>query len=214
MRLSLILLLLALSGCANVTGVVIYVSDGDTITVLDDTRTQHKIRLAGIDAPEMGQPFGQRAKQYMSDLVYSKEVYLEGDKQDRYGRTIAKVWVTPASCPKCSKTLDAGMAMLTVGLAWHYKHYQKEQTEEDRAQYSFAEYKAKAKRAGLWADPDPTPPWDWRKAKRNQLTEKRRGASSLMPPLYSTSLTLCFSMDRQPAAPCERVSVVVNPIRL
>lgn len=166
MRPLIILLLLALSGCANVTGVVVSVSDGDTITILDDTKTQHKVRLAGIDAPEKDQPFGQNAKQHMSDLVYGKEVRLEGDKQDRYGRTVAKVWVTPASCLNCPKTLDAGMAMLTVGLAWHYKQYQKEQTAEDRERYSFAEIEAKAKRAGLWADPDPTPPWEWRKAKR------------------------------------------------
>jgi endonuclease YncB( thermonuclease family) len=166
MRLPLILLLLALPAYADVTGVVVGVSDGDTVTVLDDTKTQHKVRLAGIDAPEKGQPFGQRAKQYMSDLVYGKEVRLEGDKRDRYGRTVAKVWVTPVSCPTCPKTLDAGMTMLTVGLAWHYKQYQKEQTPEDRERYSFAEYEAKVKRAGLWADPDPTPPWEWRRARR------------------------------------------------
>lgn len=166
MRLPLILLLLFLSGCANVTGRVVGVADGDTITVLDETKTQHKVRLAGIDAPEKSQPFGQEAKQYMSDLVYGKEVQLEGDKHDRYGRTIAKVWVTPADCPACPKTLDAGMAMLTVGLAWHYRQYQKEQTPEDRERYTFAEIEAKAKRAGLWTDSYPVPPWDWRKVKR------------------------------------------------
>jgi endonuclease YncB( thermonuclease family) len=166
MRLPLILLLFSLPVFADVTGRVVGVSDGDTITVLDETKTPHKIRLAGIDAPEKGQPFGQNAKQHMSDLVYGKEVRLEGDKQDRYGRTVAKVWVTPVSCPNCPKTLDAGMAMLTVGLAWHYKKYQKEQSAEDRERYSFAEIEAKAKRAGLWADPDPTPPWEWRKARR------------------------------------------------
>ena len=150
----------------TLTGRVVSVADGDPITVLDADRQQHKIRLAGIDAPEKGQPFGQKSKECMSDLVYGKEVRVEGDKRDRYGRTVAKVWVTPADCPKCDKTLDAGLAMLTVGLAWHYKKYQNEQTPEDRGRYAFAEDEARAKHVGLWADADPTPPWDWRKTNR------------------------------------------------
>jgi endonuclease YncB( thermonuclease family) len=163
MRLSLFLIFLALPAFADVTGVVVGVADGDTVTVLDENKTQQKIRLSGIDAPEKGQPFGQKAKERMSDLVYGKEVRVEGDKLDRYGRTLGKVWVTPADCPKCDKTLDANLAMLTVGLAWHYKQYEKEQHPEDRGCYAFAEEEAKAKRVGLWADPEPTPPWEWRR---------------------------------------------------
>jgi endonuclease YncB( thermonuclease family) len=160
-----LLLLLSLPAFADVSGRVVAVADGDTVTILDIQRTQHRVRLAGIDAPEKGQPFGQRAKERMSDLVFDKEVRLEGDKRDRYGRTVAKVWVTPPDCPRCGQTLDAGLTLLTVGLAWHYKKYQKEQTAEDRERYSFAQYEAKAKRAGLWADPEPIPPWEWRRAR-------------------------------------------------
>ena len=141
------------------------------MTVLDEGKTQHKIRLAGIDAPEKGQPFGQKAKERMSDLVYGKEVRIEGDKRDRYGRTLGKVWVKPDECPDCSKTLDAGLAMLTVGLAWHYKKYEKEQHPEDRGRYAFAEEEAKAKRVGLWADADPTPLWEWRRGGRSAATD-------------------------------------------
>ena len=80
----------------------------------------------------------------------------------------SSIWVTPISLPcaqtgePCPKTLDVNLAQLTVGLAWHYKEYQKEQSEEDRHRYAFAEQEARARKAGLWSEPDPTPPWDWR----------------------------------------------------
>lgn len=148
----------------NITGRVVGVSDGDTITVLDSTKTQHKIRLAGIDAPEKAQAFGQASKQRMADMVFGKEVRVDARKKDKYGRTIGRVWVAAAECKAadCPKTLDGGMALLTMGLAWHYKKYEKEQPEEERGQYSFAEIEARGKRVGLWSDPKPVPPWEWR----------------------------------------------------
>jgi endonuclease YncB( thermonuclease family) len=164
--LQIFLFLITLPAFADVTGTVVGVADGDTVTVLDADRVQHKVRIAGIDAPEKGQPFGQKAKERMSDMVFGKEVLIDGDKRDRYGRIVAKIWVTPSDCSQCPKTLDAGLAMLTVGLAWHYKKYQSEQTAEDRERYAFAEYEAKAKRVGLWDDPNSIPPWDWRKGER------------------------------------------------
>ena len=78
------------------------------------------------------------------------------------------MWVTPVDLPcdpatkPCPKTLDVNLAQLTVGLAWHYKEYEKEQSEEDRHRYAFAEQEARARKAGLWSEPDPTAPWDWR----------------------------------------------------
>jgi endonuclease YncB( thermonuclease family) len=120
--------------------------------------------------PEHDQPFGERAKKNLSSAVMSKDVSIEWAKQDRYGRLVGKLWVTPADVQcdtadsDCAqrKTLDANLAQLTVGLAWHYKEYEKEQSPEDRGRYAFAEQEARARKAGLWADPDPTPPWDWR----------------------------------------------------
>lgn len=161
-----LLLFLSLPAFAEVTGIVVGVADGDTVTVLDTDKNQHKVRVAGIDAPEKAQPFGQRAKKRMSTLVFEKEVRLEGDKRDRYGRTIAKVWVSPPDCQRCPKTLDAGLAVLTSGLAWHYKKYQNEQSPEDRQRYAFVEDEARSKRVGLWSEADPIPPWDWRKSRR------------------------------------------------
>ena len=151
-----------------VEGRVVGVSDGDTITVLDSTKTQHKIRLAGIDAPEKSQAFGNLAKQRMADMVFAKEVRVDARKTDRYGRTIGRVWVASAECKaaECPKTLDAGMALLTMGLAWHYKRYESEQPGEERGQYSFAETEARGKRVGLWSDAERVPPWEWRHPQR------------------------------------------------
>jgi endonuclease YncB( thermonuclease family) len=152
-----------LAGCATPVHRVVSVADGDTITVLRD-KEQVKIRLAGIDAPEKAQAFGNVAKQRMSDMVFGREVRVDARKKDKYGRTVGRVWVASAECQEsdCPKTLDAGMALLTMGLAWHYKKYENEQPEEERGQYSFAEIEARAKKAGLWSDAEPVPPWEWR----------------------------------------------------
>jgi hypothetical protein len=113
---------------------------------------------------EKKQAFGNVAKQRLSDMVFGKEVRIDDRKKDKYGRTIGRVWVASAECQAsdCPKTLDAGMALLTMGLAWHYKNYAKEQPEEEREQYSFAEIEARGKKVGLWSDAEPVPPWEWR----------------------------------------------------
>ena len=167
---TLFLCLLALSSFAaraatqSFDARVVGVADGDTITVLDANNVQHRIRLAGIDAPEMGQPFSGRSKQSLRRMVMGRNVRIEWDEQDRYGRLVGKAWVTPAgiNCRQepCPKTLDAGRAQLTVGLAWHY--LEKHQDEEDGLAYEFDETEARARRAGLWSQPDPIAPWDWR----------------------------------------------------
>lgn len=119
MRRVLLLLVLALPAYADtLTGKVISVADGDTLTVLDHNKQQHKIRLAGIDAPEKTQPFGQRSKQSLSRLTFGKEVRVEWEKRDKYKRIVGKVMVQTSDCPTCPMTLDAGHAQITVGLAW------------------------------------------------------------------------------------------------
>lgn len=160
-----ILLLISLPAFANITGVVVGIADGDSVTVLDADNNQHKVRVAGIDAPEKAQPFGKTAKERLGTLVFGKNVRLEGDKRDRYGRIVANVWVSPQDCQRCPMTLDAGLALVTSGLAWHYKTYQNEQSLDDRERYAFTENEARSKRAGLWSDADPIPPWNWRKSR-------------------------------------------------
>jgi len=139
-------------------GKVVGISDGDTITVLDDQQTQHKIRLMGIDCPEKAQPFGQIAKQSLSDLVFGQTVNVEWQKLDRYERIVGKVLVGGQ---------DANLEQVRRGLAWHFKKYDREQEPLDRATYSQAEIEARMSNRGLWSDPEPIPPWDWRKSKKN-----------------------------------------------
>ena len=102
----------------TIEGKVIKIADGDTITVLDSDNEQHRVRLAGIDAPEKKQPFGNASKKRLSELVGGKEVRVEFEKYDRYGRIVGKVLVTPPDCLTCGKTLDAGLAQITSGMAW------------------------------------------------------------------------------------------------
>lgn len=140
------------SGANTLSGKVVAILDGDTITVLHD-RQQTRVRIAGIDAPEKKQAFGQRSKQSMSDCSFSKDVEVEWKKIDRYGRTVGRV---------VADNVDCGLRQIDLGLAWHYKAYAKDQTREDREAYASAEDKARSERRGLWSDPDPMPPWEYR----------------------------------------------------
>ena len=150
--------LLALTVHADtLTGRVVGISDGDTLTLLDESRKQHKIRLAGIDTPEKGQPFGEYCKKSLSDLAYNRTVAVESNKLDHYGRVIGKVLVDGQ---------DVNLEQVRRGCGWHYKKYQNEQSLEDRLSYNAAEESARAGKAGLWADREPVPPWEWRKARR------------------------------------------------
>lgn len=157
---ALVCLLLALA-CAvhaeTVTGRVVGVADGDTITVLDADKIQYKIRLAGIDAPEKKQAFGNRSKESLSDMVFDKTVNVETEKRDRYGRQIGKVLVNGQ---------DVNLVQVERGMAWFYRQYQREQSPNDRRLYEAAEDAAKAGKRGLWRDTEPVPPWDFRHAKR------------------------------------------------
>jgi endonuclease YncB( thermonuclease family) len=139
---------------ATLQGKVVSVADGDTLTVLDDNKTQHKIRLKGIDAPEKAQAFGQKSKQSLNQLAHSKMVTVEFEKKDKYGRTVGKVLLNGT---------DVCLEQIKLGMAWHYKQYQSEQSKEDHDTYAQAEQTARAQVVGLWKDKSPTPPWEFRK---------------------------------------------------
>lgn len=150
-------LLLALpTQAATLTGRVVKVSDGDTITVLEGT-TQHKIRLMGIDAPERAQPFGNRSKQALANNIAGKTVEVEYNKKDRYQRIIGKVTYMG---------YDINLRQIELGMAWHYKQYEREQDVEDRSKYAQAEYLAQRDKVGLWSQGQAIAPWEWRRAKR------------------------------------------------
>lgn len=160
---------LLLTACAtqaadSLHGKVVGVADGDTVTVLDARKKRHKIRLQGIDAPELHQTFGRKSKQSLSNLVFGQPVKVVLQQRDHYGRWLGKVMVADPSCRAvhCPLTLDAGHTQLTRGLAWWYSAYAKEQGAGDAAAYKRAEQEARTRRAGLWQTKKPTPPWVWR----------------------------------------------------
>ena len=157
MKKLVLVIFLFLSTFANaktIEGLVVGVSDGDTITVLDQQKNSYKIRLQGIDAPEKKQAFGEKSKQSLHDLVHSKQVRIEYDKEDKYGRIVGKVTLDD---------VDVCLQQLVLGMAWHYKKYQNEQSVSDRALYSETELKSKSLKLGLWSDDTPMPPWEFRK---------------------------------------------------
>lgn len=137
----------------TLTGRVVAIADGDTLTLLDATNTQHKIRLAGIDSPEKNQPFGQVCKQSLSGLTYNQAAQIDWNKLDRYGRVIGKVLVNGQ---------DVNLEQIRLGCAWHYKKYQNEQSPEDQVSYARAEEEARAIGVGLWREGAAIPPWEWR----------------------------------------------------
>ncbi len=151
------LLFIQTANAEVLSGRVVGVTDGDTITVLDYSYTTHKIRLGGIDAPEKKQAFGNVAKQSLSDLVYNQQVVVEWHKQDRYGRKIGKVWVNDT---------DANLEQVKRGMAWYYKKYKGELEQTDRILYVQAQIEAERQQIGLWLDADPIAPWDFRKQSR------------------------------------------------
>ena len=136
-----------------IVGRVVGIADGDTITVLDALKHQHKIRLSGIDAPEGGQAFGQRSKQTLSDCAFGKNATVEGDKTDRYGRAVGRVVVAGVDC---------NLRQVELGMAWHYVKYANERPATESKMYAAAEVAARAAKRGLWADSHAMPPGEWR----------------------------------------------------
>ncbi|WP_027358057.1 thermonuclease family protein [Desulforegula conservatrix] len=150
----LLLLIFISSPVFALEGKVVGISDGDTVTVLTPEKQQIKVRLYGVDCPESHQDYGQKAKQFTSDLVFSKTVDLEKIDTDRYGRTVGVI--------KVGNTV-LNEELLKNGFAWYYGQYCK---KPFCSQWQQLESQAKSKKAGLWAGNSPVAPWDFRKNKR------------------------------------------------
>lgn len=134
------------------TGKVISIKDGDTFEVLVDSIPE-RVRLAEIDCPEKSQAYGKNAKQFASDLCFGQMVTVEsGGKRDRYGRVVGTVITADGT--------NVNEALVKAGFAWHYKDY------SNNPQIGVYEQQAREKHLGLWADNDPTPPWEYRKSRR------------------------------------------------
>jgi len=154
-----LLLTLSLRICADVLiGKVVGILDGDTITVVDKGKAEHKVRLMGIDAPESKQDFGTASKQALSNYIYQREVTVDYKKLDKYQRIIGKVILDKQ---------DICLLMIELGLAWHYKDYEKEQSKTDRDLYRQAELKARQAKIGLWQDSQAIEPSSYRKNGNN-----------------------------------------------
>ncbi len=141
----------------TLTGKVVKITDGDTLYVLDTNYKEHKIRLAGIDAPERKQAYGLASRKHLASIVTGKQVTIEYQKWDRYGCIVGKVWIDG---------VDACLEQVRAGFAWHYKKYQHEQSTEDQGLYADAENKARNERLGLWRENNPIPPWEYRRLYR------------------------------------------------
>lgn len=147
-----LLLLVALPAWAEtLTGHVVAIADGDTLTLLTPDRRQVKVRLHGMDAPEAGQPFGNRARQALSELTFQKLARVEVQDTDRYGRTVGRVYVG---------SVEVNAELVRRGMAWVYTRYNRDPA------LPILEAEARAAHRGLWADPRPVPPWDWRRQQR------------------------------------------------
>ncbi len=153
-----LLICLSITAAADtLTGKVIKVADGDSITILDSTNTQHRVRLQGIDAPERKQAFGNASRKQLASLVAGKTVTVKWDKRDRYGRIVGFVIVDGH---------NVNLVQVKAGMAWFYRYYQRELSPEDRGRYATAENQARTDRLGLWQDKNPMPPWEYRKRQR------------------------------------------------
>lgn len=143
---------------------VVAIHDGDTVSVVrsgDSAREEVRIRLASIDAPEKGQAFGGHAKRALSQLAYRQYVRLWEFGQDKYGRTLARLY-------RSDDGLDINLELVRRGFAWHYLRYSNESA------LSAAEQTARSRRLGLWNDESPVPPWQYR--------GPRRGAAATADP--------------------------------
>lgn len=139
--------------CAQqeMSGFVIKVSDGDTYSMVLQDGTKERVRLQGIDAPEGtgNQPYWQQSRNYLAKLIDKKQVKVRFKNRDKYGRILGTVSVDSIA--------DVNLQMIKSGLAWHYSYYDK------TLEYAEAEKNARNLKLGLWSDPNPVQPYEWRR---------------------------------------------------
>jgi endonuclease YncB( thermonuclease family) len=147
-----------------------HLSDGDSFVVRTEDGRRIPVRLSAIDAPEKTQPYGDTARRSLLALVEGKSLTIIPIKRDPYGRTVARV---------LADQTDVGLEQVRAGMAWHYKRYESEQAPRDRREYARAEQRARDTGQGLWAQPEPMPPWRFREQQR------RRKGAALAPSVYA-----------------------------
>ncbi len=154
---STLIFLLTLSpaiGAETFTGTVEWVTEGDSISVAREGKSV-RVRLFGIDCPEMNQKYGREAKEVARELAFGKVVSVESKGKDRYGRTVGRV--------KLPSGKSLSRELIRAGACWWYKRHARKEVE-----FKDLEEKARQEKLGLWADPKPDPPWAWRRRKRGR----------------------------------------------
>jgi endonuclease YncB( thermonuclease family) len=150
------------TGAAPLRAIVNSVQDGDSLTVkLPGATDMQRVRLAGLDAPELRQPMGQASRESLRALALRREVALTCHKQDRYARWVCRARLT-------SNGADLSREQLLRGMAWQDQRHQAELPTATRAADAQAEAMARAERRGVFSQPHPLPPWEWRRAERQQ----------------------------------------------
>lgn len=149
-------------------GLVVGVSDGDTFKLLVTGNKQIRVRLAEIDTPESAQPYGSKAKQELSGLIFGKTVTVNVEDTDRYGRTVGRV---------SADGIDVNAEMIRRGAAWVYRQYAKDQS------LFGLEEEAKQEKRGLWSLPESerVPPWEWRLTGHSKSTTQEKKTISKTP---------------------------------
>lgn len=142
---SILLLAMLYASLFAFNGKVVSIHDGDTITILQG-KQQIKVRLFGIDAPELKQPYGKKSKQFLASLIAGQVVEVEPKGKDRYKRTLGIIYY---------KWQDINVQMVLNGYAWAYEKYSRIYVDQEKL--------AREKKLGLWQSSDPTRPWEWRK---------------------------------------------------
>ena len=155
----LILAAVSASGAEKtLTGKVIRVADGDTVTILLKDKTEQRIRFQAIDAPEHAQDFGSASRKFLNDLVYGKTILVKVDKIDKHNRVVGRVYLDDT---------DVELESLKAGMSWHYSFFNQEK--------ALAEAQAEAQKAkrGLWSQKNPINPQDWRRGKRPEAKKAK-----------------------------------------
>ncbi len=142
----------------TIEGRVVKVYDGDTVHLLAGSE-KSKIRLDRIDAPESRQEYGKEAAEHLRNKIFGKTVRICYDKKDRYGRILGLIFL---------EDLDINLEMVATGNAWHYRRFDK------TVAYCDAERDAREQKLGLWANPDPVNPQEWRKRNKRKRAYNSR----------------------------------------
>ena len=178
------LVLVAAAAAQPISGKIVGITDGDTLTLLTPAKTQLKIRLAEIDAPESGQPWGKQSKAMLSDLAFGKQARLVVTDKDRNGRFVARVYVG---------SLDVNAEMVRRGGAWAFRRYLTDQS------FVGLEAAAKRNRLGLWSMPPGqiVAPWDWR-ANRRSVSDESPAVALAPPSPLTTNLSVGRAVSENP----------------